>query len=298
MDVRQLRCFAAVADELHFGRAAARLHVAGPAVSQTIRSLENELGLKLFDRTNRRVELTDAGRLLLTEAQAVLERFDLATAAMTRLRDGQRASVRIGVVAALPPRLVPELLARCAADAAGVDVVVSALRSGRALRDVLAGDADVVLVRGEVAEPAIVSAVLTREPIGVALPADHPLAARPAIAAADLDGRPLISFPRASDPDEHDRLFEALAAAGLRDPRIVHESHPGAVEASLRLVARGAGVSPKLESEVEAFGSDAITWRPFADVGLDVVISAAWRTDARGPAIERVLALLTGPAPR
>jgi LysR substrate binding domain-containing protein len=104
---------------------------------------------------------------------------------------------------------------------------------------------------------------------------------------------PLISFPRASDPAEYDRLFRALAAAGLTGPQVVHESHPGAVEGSLRLVASGAGLSLKLRSEVEAFGSDEIAWRPLAPVELEVVIAAAWRPDRSSPALERVLPLLT-----
>jgi len=295
VDVRQLRCFVAVAEELHFGRAAARLHVAGPAVSQTIRSMENELGLRLFNRTNRRVELTDAGGLLLTEARAVLDRFDGAMAAMACLRSGDSGTVRIGVVPALPPQLVPALLARCAAELAGIDVVVTALRSGPAPEEILGHEADIVLVRGEITAPAIKSAVLAREPVGVALPADHPLAAQPAISASDLNGQPLISFARASDPVEYDRLFGALATAGLTELRLVNESHPGAVDASLRLIARGTGLSPKLRSEVDAFGSAAIVWRPLADTALDVTISAAWRADAHAPPVARVLALLTAP---
>jgi DNA-binding transcriptional LysR family regulator len=298
MDVRQLRCFVAVAEELHFGRAAARLHVAGPAVSQTIRSIENEFGLRLFERTNRRVELTDAGRLLLVEARAVIERFDAALAALTRLRSGDSGQVRIGAVAALPPRLVPELLARCASEEPGIDVVVTALRPGRIPHDALESDAEVVLVRGEVAEPGIESVVVAREPVGVALRFDHPLAGQPSITPAQLDGVPLISFARASDPVEHDRLFGHLAAAGLTQLRLVHESHLGAVEGSLRVVASGAGLSLKLQSEVEAFGSDDLVWRPLAQVELDVVISAAWRRDHSTPALERVLPLLIARADR
>jgi DNA-binding transcriptional LysR family regulator len=293
VDVRMLRCFVAVAEELHFGRAAARLHIAGPAVSQTIRSIENELGMKVFDRTNRRVELTDAGRVLLVEARAVLDRFDTAMATMARLRSGETGSVRIGAVAALPPRLVPELLQQCGAAAPGIDVVVTALRAGVGLRQALESDVDIALVRGEVAEAGIESVVIAREPVGVALPCAHALAAQPNIRPADLGRVPLISFPRASDPAEYERIFGALAASGLAEPRVVHESHPGAVESSLRLVARGVGLSLKLRSEVDAFGGDEVVWRPLVEVDVDVVISAAWRPGFSAPAIRRVLPLLT-----
>jgi DNA-binding transcriptional LysR family regulator len=254
--------------------------------------MENELGLNLFDRTNRRVELTDAGRLLLGEARAVLDRFDAAMAAMARLSSGASGQVRIGAVPALPPWLVPELLARCVAQAPGVDVVVTALRAGRGLREALDSGADVVLIRGAVSEPGIDSAVVAREPVGVALPRDHPLAAQAAIRPAQLTGLPLISFPRTSDPGEYDRIFDALTAAGLTKLNTVHESHPGAVEASLRLVAGDTGLSLKLESEVQAFASEEVTWRPLTEVDLEVVISSAWRRDRRTPALERVIPLL------
>ncbi|MCA1703780.1 MAG: LysR family transcriptional regulator [Actinobacteria bacterium] len=293
MDVRQLRCFVAVADELHFGRAAARLHVAGPAVSQTIRSIENELGLVLFDRNNRRVELTDAGRLLLDEARAVIDRFDGMSAAMARLRSGQGGQVRIGAVPALPPRLIPRLLAEFAVDAESVDVVVRALPPGRDAREALdASDLDIALVRGEVTATGIGAVVVAREPVGVAIPASHPLASHAEITATDLNGTSLVSFTRASDPEQYDRIYNTLAAAGLTDLRVVSESHQGAVEASMRLVESGVGLSLKLRSEVDAFASVDVTWRPLAKVMLEVVVSAAWRLDRITPALARVLPLL------
>jgi DNA-binding transcriptional LysR family regulator len=290
MDVRQLRCFVAVAEELHFGRAAARLHVAGPAVSQTIRTLEAELGLRLFDRTNRRVELTDAGRLLMDEAQAVLARLDAARAAMEQFKTRRSSQVRIGVAAALPPRLVPTLLARCAGDAPGVHVIVTPLPPSR--HQPPAQDVDIALVREQPREAGIECVVVFRDSVGVALPRGHRLTRKRTIHAADLNNEPLITFARRSDPQEFDRLFGALADAGLTEVCLAHESHPGAVEASLRLVAAGAGISPKLRSEVAAFGSADIVWQPLADAEIEVVIAAAWRTDRVTPAVEAVVSVL------
>lgn len=293
MDVRQLRCFLAVAEELHFGRAAARLHVAGPAVSHTIRSLERELGLCLFDRTNRRVALTDAGTVLRSEAQAVIDRFDAAQAAMGRLRVGETGQVRIGAVPALPPRLIPGLLGRFAAHAPGIDVRVRAIPSGRSAAELLeAPDLDLALLRGEVHTLGIATSIAAAEPVGIALPDTHPLASRSTISATELADVPLIAFGRASDPSQYDRLFNALAAAGLTNPRIVHESHPGAVEASLRLVEAGLGLSLKLQSEVDAFANPHIVWRPLGDASVDVVITAAWRRDRTTPALARLLPVL------
>jgi DNA-binding transcriptional LysR family regulator len=196
VDLRQLRCFVAVAEELHFGRAAARLHVAGPAVSQTIRSLENELGLALFNRSNRRVEMTHAGTVLLAEARVVLERFDSAMTTMALVKSGESGRVRVGAVPALPPQLIPGFLARCAAEAPGLDVVVTALRSGSSASEALESGVDVALVRGKVADTKVESVVAAREPVGVALPRDHPLAHEGALRAEQLSGVPLIGFAR------------------------------------------------------------------------------------------------------
>lgn len=293
MEIRHVRCFVAVAEELHFGRAARRLHVAQPAVSQTVRTLEKELGLELFDRANRKVELTDAGIVLLGEARAALARFDALVATMGRLHAGMGATISIGAVPALPPELVPRLLARLAHDVSGPTAVVRAAPSGRDPADLLAGGAfDVVLVRGVVDVPGLDAVVVAREAVGVAVSIEHPLAGRPAVAPGDLNGVPLISFARSSDPNEFDRLYAPLLSAGLKQVDLVHESHEGAVDASLRLVERRVGVSLKLESEVTAFASSAVTWRPLEGISVEVIVSAAWRPDRMSPALHRLVEVL------
>jgi hypothetical protein len=150
------------------------------------------------------------------------------------------------------------------------------------------------VVRGAVDAPGIASVIVAVEPVGVALASDHPLATLDVVPARSLAGEPLVAFSRAADPAEFDRLFGALAAAGLSEPGEVHESPPGAVEASLRLVAAGEAVSLKLKSEVEAFASSDVIWRPLADVELEVVVSAAWRFDVVSPAARRLVEVLAG----
>jgi len=293
MDIRHLRCFVTVAEELHFGRAARRLHVAQPAVSQSVRSLEKELGLQLFDRANRRVSLTDAGIVLLREARATLARFDALVATMGRLHAGTGATVSIGAVPALPPELVPRLLGRLAQHSPGPTAVIRAAPSGRDPAELLAGGAfDVVLVRGVVDMPGLDAVAVAREAVGIALSVEHPLAARHAVAPGDLNGVPLISFARSSDPNEFDRLYAPFLSAGLKQVNLVHESHEGAVDASLRLVERKVGVSLKLASEVAAFASPAVTWRPLDGITVEVTVSAAWRRDRMSPALHRFVQVL------
>ncbi|HEX8769868.1 MAG TPA: LysR family substrate-binding domain-containing protein, partial [Acidimicrobiales bacterium] len=197
-----------------------------------------------------------------------------------------------GAVAALPPQLIPDLLSRLGAAGPGPSPVVRAVPSGRDPASLLEGGAfDVLLVRGAVAAPGIGTRVVAREPVGVALPVTHALANRTSIAAADLNGVPLISFGRSTDPAEFDRVYTTLASAGLTDLRLGHESHPGAVDASLRMVASGAGASLKLMSEITAFASPTVVWRPLEGVDLDVVVSAAWRYDRMTPSLRRLLGL-------
>lgn len=295
MEIRHLRCFVAVAEELHFGRAARRLHVAQPAVSQTVRRLEEELGLQLFDRANRRVGLTDAGTMLLAEARAALARFDALVATMGRLRAGMGATISIGAVPALPPELIPRLLRLLAQDGPGPIAVVRAAPSGRDPAELLAGGAfDLVLVRGVVDAPGVDTVVVAREAVGVAVSVHHPLAERAAVAPRDLNGVPLISFARSSDPEEFDRLYAPFLSAGLKQVDLVHESHAGAVDASLRLVEGNVGVSLKLASEVTAFAGPAVTWRPLDGITVEVVVSAAWRQDRMSPALHRLVEVLRG----
>ena len=292
MELRHLRAFVAVAEELHFGRAARRLYIAQPAVSQLVRGLEAELGVTLFERTSRRVSLTWAGHVLLGEARDLLARQALLTERMGSVRAGETGEVGLGTIPALPPDLIPGLLADLRDRLPDVRVVARSLPSGLTAAAALdRPDVDIALLRGQVTEPGISTMQVARERVGVALPATDTLAARSSLVATDLVGRALVAFPRHDDPVEFDRLFGALAAGGLRSHSF-HESPPGGVDASLRLVGSGVAVSLKLESEVRAHRDDAVVWRPLDDPALHVVITAAWRPDQLGPASRRLVDLL------
>jgi len=292
MELRHLRAFVAVAEELHFGHAADRLHVAQPAVSQTIAAFERELGVTLFERSPRRVELTDAGRALLSEARGILERCEGLVEAASAIRSGAVGRVTIGVSPALPPRVLPDLLTLVRRAVPDVRLVAKSIaRSGpaAALRE---SKFDLVLARDAVRAAGVASLLVTSEAVGIAVPIGHRLARLETVPAAALNGEPLATFPRLGDPTQFDRIFGALRAAGLVDVGELYESPIGAVEASLRLVAAGEAVSLKLESEVEAFSDPRVTWRPFVDVHLDVDVHVAWRLDVVSPAARRVVSAL------
>ncbi|WP_410590332.1 LysR family transcriptional regulator [Amycolatopsis sp. lyj-23] len=181
MELRALRYFVTVADELHFGRAAERLHIAQPAVSRQIAALERELGVRLFDRSPRRVRLTEAGQRVLGTAREAL-------AAVDRVRLTARAGVlRIGTgagqFAARLERGIDALRER-----AGFDVVLVDLPPAARLNAVRQGDADLALVRGVQAAPGLRVLPAWTEPVFAVVSARHPAADRPVVRVADLAG--------------------------------------------------------------------------------------------------------------
>ncbi|MDQ3679879.1 MAG: LysR substrate-binding domain-containing protein [Actinomycetota bacterium] len=292
MELRHLRAFVAVAEELHFGRAARRLYIAQPAVSQLVRGLEAELGVTLFERTSRRVSLTWAGQVLLDEARDLLARQARLTVRMERVRNGETGEVGLGTIPALPPDLIPGLLTDLRDRLPDVRVAARSLPSGLNSSAALdRPDVDIAILRGQVSEPGVSTIQVAGEQVGVALPATDALAGRSSLVATDLEGRAFVAFPRHDDPVEFDRLFGALRARGLRS-YTVHESPPGGVDASLRLVGSGIAVSLKLESEVRAQRDDEVVWRPLDDPSIHVVITAAWRPDQLSPASRGLVDLL------
>lgn len=292
MELRHLRAFVAVAEELHFGRAARRLHITQPAVSQLVRGLEAEFGVVLLARTSRRVSLTWAGQVLLEEARDLLARQERLVERLARIRAGETGEVGLGTVPALPPDLIPEFLTELRHRLPDVRVVARSLPSALTATAALdRPDIEIAMLRGEVSEPGVSAIEVARERVGIAMLATDTLAGGSSLRATDLEGRVFVAFPRHADPVEFDRLFGALRASGLR-AHAVQESAPGGVDASLRLVGSGVAVSLKLESEVRAHRDDAVVWRPLDDPVIEVVITAAWRVELLSPASRRVIDVL------
>lgn len=249
MEVRQLRCFVAVAEELHFARAAERLHVAQPAVSQQVGRLERELGVRLLERTSRRVVLTGDGRRLLDEARAALSAVDRVRAVAADLVARRSAVLRIGTTPGVGPRLsraaatlrpaVPDLSLTLVDGPAAAHV--AALR---------AGELDIALVRGMVTAADLHVREVWREPLQVLLPAAHPAAAAATLPVTALADLTLRMPDRRSDPALHDALDAACRAAGVVPPtgRAVRSLEDAAVEIGMSgadaTVVSGCGGEP------------------------------------------------------
>lgn len=294
MDLRQLRYFVAVAEDLHFSRAAQRLHVAQSAVSHTIKLLERELGVTLLDRMPRGVALTAAGELFLSEARAVLARAEQAAQAVARIRSGRTGVLRIavpagaggGTLAQALTRAVGRFLAR--AEHRHVQVQVRETSPGDLADAVREGRADVAVLACPV--PAdLAGAELDAEALVAVLPADDPLAAGTRVGVADLVGADLAvshavalalgpDLPAdAGDPGDLARLRRAAASLSVCDPLV-----------ALSLVTAGQAVAVLRTTVVEAL---AAAPGPLAD-GLVV------RRPLAGDTVLRtVLAHLPRPAP-
>lgn len=192
MEVRQLEAFVVLADELHFGRAARKLHVGQPTLSDLVRRLEREVGTPLLTRTTRHVELTNAGAELRHRAIAILEDVAAAGTAMRRWANGDIGCVRLGITPPVAPVLAPRLIATLRHDAPGIDLVMRRMWLPDLKRGLNEGSIDVGITCGRVtAGSGVVSEVIYAEPWLVGLRARHPLTARETLALPDLEGHRL-----------------------------------------------------------------------------------------------------------
>jgi DNA-binding transcriptional LysR family regulator len=282
VDLRRLRYFVAVAEELHFGRAAARLHISAPPLSQRIRELEDELGLALFERTSRKVVLTPAGEQLLSCARDVLramDRFDAAAAQLAAVP----ATWTVGYCHGSEDGMMRTIRAFRAEHPDAV-VRPDGLTSLLILDGLRAGGMAVGIVRGPVVDPGRLASVpLARVPVDhVAVPPDHRLAESQAVNAQDLDGEPVLVVERSDAPTAHDEIESYCTTMGARPHWVTHAAVQ--VERVLDLVALGTGIGWLNSWQAERAGSrQDVAVRPLRPVGLYDEFRVAWRAGDPSP---------------
>ncbi|MEW1648953.1 LysR substrate-binding domain-containing protein [Streptomyces sp. NPDC091219] len=280
MDLRQLRYFLAVAEERHFGRAAERLHMAQPPLSQAIRKLEAELGVELFQRTTRRVDLTSAGRAYLDRVWSILAEVDAAAHHARRVAAGAVGHLTLGCVGSATYSLLPTLSRHLAAELPGIDFSfrgemlvpdqVEALRSGAI---------DVALLRPPVADPVFTVHALRRDRLVVALPVEHSLAPKAQVRAADLAGVDLIVHWADRHSVMHDVVFGVLRDVGV-EPQVRYEV--GETSTLITLVAGGLGVAIVPEP-VTALTLRGVAYRPLVRPAAAIELAVAYRADRSEP---------------
>src|SRR3984885_7621552 len=270
MELRQLRYFIAVAEELHFRRAAERLHMSQPPLSQQIRALEDELGFTLLTRTRRRVELTPAGEAFLRDARALLSELDGAVATARRIDAGQTGRLRVGFVGSALLSIVPGTVERFRASRPGVAIELRERPTGDQLRAVSAGVIDVGLVPPPIDDDGNLRAqTVLRERTVAALPAGHALARLARVPLARLAAEPLVLSPRDQAPGFHDLLIAALGSTGA-GPRVVQ--YAPEMLTIIGLVAAGTGVS-LVPASVSRLALDGVTYRPVTGAPLSELVA-------------------------
>jgi DNA-binding transcriptional LysR family regulator len=270
--VDSLVSFIVLAEELHFTRAAARLHVAQPALTKRIQQLESRLGFQLFVRTRRTVRLTASGDALLDKARLALKASDDLTATVRRVRDGSMGRLRIGFTPSAPHHVLPALMRAFRRDYPAIACMLTEASSDEQIRQLLAGDLDVGILRPPDRCPSdLVCTTFLEEPYVAVLPRDHRLATQRAVALSDLKGEPFVLIARKVVATIHDQILGACAAAGVT-PGIVQEATH--IHAVVALVAAGCGVS-LLPASAARLGVKDVVCRPLRPVALRTVMAVA-----------------------
>ncbi|MFF4717498.1 LysR family transcriptional regulator [Streptomyces eurythermus] len=292
MELRHLRYFVAVAEELHFGRAAQRLHVAQPGLSQQIKALERELAVELFTRNRRGVTLTDAGTALLPAAKDILAR---AAAAMELARHhgtGQAGRLTLSLTRSAPRGVVTELVDSFRAANPAVKVWVTNGFTARDEQRLRERSIDAAFLR-MLNDPRddLAGRTVGDEAIMAAVPSTDQLARKRRLSRADVTGRPLVWWPREHGPRMWDRMLDQVFGEGVRPPVAHWEPEE---EHMLHAVAQGHGITFITEGKAATLHVAGVAIRRFADPVPTVPITLAWSRDNRNPALRRFLEHTSG----
>jgi len=277
MELRHLRYFVAVGDELNFGRAALALHIAQPPLSRAIRALEAELGATLFDRGTRGVRLTGAGAALLPEARRLLRDAEAFRDGARQYAAGAAGTLSIGFVSTAAYNVLPRIVPAFRARRPGVRLALREATSDVQPAALASGELDVGFLIPGARDPALAYAPLHREPLVAALPARRRWPVR--VSLRSLAGEAFILFPREVAPELHDAIVALCRKAGFA-PRIGQEAIQ--MQTIVSLVAGGMGVS-LVPASLEHMRRDGVVYRPLAERGPRVEIGLAWRAADDSP---------------
>ncbi|HLZ66479.1 MAG TPA: LysR substrate-binding domain-containing protein [Aliidongia sp.] len=288
MELRHLRYFLAVAEELNFSRAALRLHIAQPPLSQQIRRLEDELGLQLLERGSRPLRLTAAGRFFQTEAAALMAKLEEAVSGARRIDRGEVGWIGVGYVGSAMPLLLPPVLRRFHAEHPGVEVLLYEMLPFEQPAALLERRVHVGFVRPNIDSAELLEELLYDEPIVVAVPSDHRFADRSQLALTELADEPILLYggggPKSRGINTN-FLLGVFRAAGVEPKVAVQAEHP---ESALGLVAAGMGVA----LTAAGFGHvprAGVRMVPIGPVSPTIAMKVAYRPTERSPVLREFL---------
>jgi DNA-binding transcriptional LysR family regulator len=286
MELRHLRYFIAVAEELHFGKAAERLHIAQPPLSQQIQQLEAELGVKLFHRkTKRQIQLTEAGKVFLQEAYQLLVQLETAVALTQRIGRGQTGQLRIGFTSLAIYNLLPSILRQFREQFPEVELVLLELTTSQqeqALKDSLI---HVGFAHPPLEDDTISYKCIHRESLVVALSSTHSLAQQEYISVLSLLHEPLIVFPRYLAPGLYDRIMSLFEQRNFK-PNITQEAIQ--MQTIIGLVSAGMGVAIT-PSTLENLQRSGVAYRPILEEVPVIETAVIWRENSLTPIVDNFL---------
>jgi DNA-binding transcriptional LysR family regulator len=285
MELRHLRYFTAVAEELHFGKAADRLHIAQPPLSQQIQRLEAEIGVLLFRRTNRKVELTDAGRMLLAESRVILDRADLAIEWTRRAGAGEKGWLGIGLVPSVTYGYLPEILRQYRAVYPETELAFVELWGAEQTQALRERRIHVGFSRMPQPEEGIVIESIAREPLLAAVPLEHPLAQKEAIPFPELMEEPFIFYPPRNRSNYADYIIGFCEGAGFKPKET---QWTGTLETALSLVAAEIGIT-LVAASLGGFQREGVVYRTIIEPTPTIEFAAVFRQDDPSPVLTRFL---------
>jgi len=289
LEPRLLRYFLAVANELHFGRAAARLYISQPSLSNQIRALERTLGTDLFVRTSRQVELTAAGRALLEEAPLALAALERAAERARLAGEGVAGTLRLGYSPMAGYETLGAILAAVEHDSPNLTVIASESFSAQIPGRVLAGELDAGLALFPEPMRGVRTELVRMEPLALVLGEDHPLAEMDPIPVGRLQTETLLLFPRELAPTYYDRVVEACERSGFQPQvKTFSDPPPQAMVARVR-TTREVGLPPASFAFHAAAAQLGVVARTLVEPSISVDWSVVWASRGQSAAISRLL---------
>ena len=272
MELRQLRYFVAVAEERHFSRAAKRLRLSQPPLSVQIKGLEEELGVKLFQRSTRQVALTDAGRTFLERAEGILEAVEEAKEAAKGADEGARGRLEIGFISSATLGLLPPAIRLFRERFGGVEIELRELTSAQQIDALYAGEIRVGLVRLPLRAPGLRFEPLQEESFLVALPSGHPLEALESVPLEAMVDQPLIFFTRQLMPSLHAQIVELFQRVGAFPNVVQHAVH---LQTIVGLVASDVGLAI-LPEPAKRLSREGVVYRSLDAPDATSWVGVAW----------------------
>jgi DNA-binding transcriptional LysR family regulator len=285
MELRHLRYFVTLAEELHFGKAAERLHIAQPPLSQQIRQLETELGFELFHRTKRKVELSEAGEVFLIEVQQIFRQLEQAIFFGRQVSRGEIGQLVVGFVSSAAYNILPDFLLNFRHNNPNINLELRELTTDEQLRWLQSGRIDVGFVRPPVDKKNYESKIVFKESLIIALPQNHRLANQEKISLSSLINESFILFPRILAPGLYDLIISFCQQVGF-SPQLAQEAIQMQTIVSLVAAEIGVAIVPESLQNLQRTG---VVYKSFAEETPKVSIAMIWRKNDVSVVLDRFL---------